>query len=239
MVTTTASDARRDGNTAAVAASRWTSDRPRKHPVGAGRRRRWPHLFVGVLLVVACAAGVVVLTQQLGERQPVLVVARPVAAGQLLADADLAEARVAAEAGVAVIPASARRQVVGRQAAVDLRPGSLLTEQLLGHAEVPAAGEAVVALSVKPGRYPPRLAAGASVLVVPVVSDGTAEGKPQVATPEADGWAAVVLDVATAGAQRQQGAVITLRLPDAAARDVAALGEDAASVVLTAGGGGG
>lgn len=231
-------DTRRDMD-ASAAAARWASDRPRRGGVPAGRRRRrWPHLFVGLLLVVACAAGVVVLTQQLGERQPVLVVARSVPAGQLLTDADLGEARVAAEAGVAVIPADARRQVVGRQAAVDLRPGSLLTEHLLGESQVPAAGEAMVAVSVKPGRYPPRLAPGASVLVVPVARDAAADGQQDTPAPEAGGWAAVVLDVTAAGAQRQQGAVITIRLEDAAARQVAALGDDAASVVLTAGGGG-
>lgn len=231
----TVTDTSRDADAGAAAAtSRWTSDRPLRRSVTAGRRRRLPHLLVGVLLVVACAAGVVVLSQQLGERRPVLVVTRPLTAGQVLTDSDLGQARVAADPGVAVIDAARRPAVLGRPVAVDVRPGSLLTEHALGEPEVPAAGEAVVALSVKPGRYPPRLAAGASVLVVPVARDsvGARDGE---AVPPEGGWSAVVLDVSP-GAQ-QQGAVLTLRLEDEHAREVAVLAEDSASVVLTAGGG--
>lgn len=231
----TVTDTSRDADAGAAAAtSRWTSDRPLRRSVTAGRRRRLPHLLVGALLVVACAAGVVVLSQQLGERRPVLVVTRSLTAGQVLTDSDLGQARVAADPGVAVIDAARRPAVLGRPVAVDVRPGSLLTEHALGEPEVPAAGEAVVALSVKPGRYPPRLAAGASVLVVPVARENGAAGGENPAPPEG-GWSAVVLDVSP-GAQ-QQAAVLTLRLEDEHAREVAALAEDSASVVLTAGGG--
>lgn len=233
----TVTDTSRDADAGAAAAtSRWTSDRPLRRSVTAGRRRRLPHLLVGALLVMACAAGVVVLSQQLGERRPVLVVTRSLTAGQVLTDSDLGQARVAADPGVAVIDAARRPAVLGRPVAVDVRPGSLLTEHALGEPEVPAVGEAVVALSVKPGRYPPRLAAGASVLVVPVAREdtGARDGEGEAVPPEG-GWSAVVLDVSP-GAQ-QQGAVLTLRLEDVHAREVAALVEDSASVVLIAGGG--
>lgn len=216
-------------------ASRWASDRPRRAGVAArGRRRRWPHLFVGLLLVVACAVGVVVLSQGLSERRPVLVVARPVLAGQVLTAADVRQAHVAADTSVAVIDADRLTEVVGSTAAVDLRAGSLVTEAVLGPAEVPATGESVVALEVKPGRYPPRLRAGASVRIVPVASPDA--DKSPVEAPEG-GWEAVVLDVAVSQAA-QSATVVTLRMPDEDAGQVAALADDAASVVLTSGGGG-
>lgn len=231
----TTSDTRRGGGTATVSASRWASDRPRRAGVTAGgRRRRWPHLFVGLLLVVACSVGVVVLSQGLSDRRPVLVVARPVLAGQVLTAADVRQAHVAADASVAVMDAGRLTAVVGTTAAVDLRAGSLVTEAVLGPAEVPAAGESVVALEVKPGRYPPRLRAGASVRIVPVASpDG---GKSPVEAPEG-GWEAVVLDVAVSEAA-QSTTVVTFRMPDEAAGQVAGVADDAASVVLTSGGGG-
>lgn len=222
------------GAASSAVGSRWAAGRPRRGPVPArGRRRRWPHLFVGLLLVAACAAGVVVLSQQLSERRPVLVLARPVVAGQVLTAADVTLARVAADAPVAVIGAERLPEVVGSTAAVDLRAGSLVTEAVLGPAEVPAAGESVVALGVKPGRYPPRLRAGASVRVVPVASQDT--GAAPANAPEG-GWDAVVLDVAASEAA-QSATVITLRLSDEHAGQVAALAEDTASVVLTSGGG--
>jgi len=202
--------------------SRWTARGSLGLAATAVRRRRVPHLVVGLLLVVACTVGVVLLSQQMADRQPVLVVARPVTAGQVLTPADVTQANVAADAGVAVVEAGQLGEVLGRPAAVDLRPGSLLSEPLLGPAEVPAAGESVVALAVQPGRYPPRLQAGASVLVVPVAGQ----------TAPAEGWDAVVLDVSGSG----QGTVLTLSLADTDAREVAALAEDAASVVLVAGG---
>lgn len=229
MVGSTVTGEPRAAKTAAesAAGSRWAAGRTRRgHMPTAGRRRRWPHLFVGLLLVAACAAGVVVLSQQLSERRPVLVLARPVVAGQVLTSADLTQARVAADQVVAVIDADRLPEVVGSSVAVDLRAGALLTDDALGPARVPAAGESVVALAVKPGRYPPRLRAGASVRVVPVAARDT-DG----------GWAAVVLDVAHSNAE-QSATVITLRLADEQAGQVAALAEDAASVVLTAGGGG-
>jgi hypothetical protein len=231
----TTSDTRRGGGTATVSASRWASDRPRRAGVAAGaRRRRWPHLFVGLLLVVACAVGVVVLSQGLSDRRPVLVVARPVLAGQVLTAADVRQVHVAADASVAVIGADRLIEVVGTTAAVDLRAGSLVTEAVLGPAEVPAAGESVVALEVKPGRYPPRLRAGASVRIVPVANPDA--GKTPVEAPEG-GWEAVVLDVAVSQAA-QSTTVVTLRMPDGDAGQVAALADDAASVVLMSGGGG-
>lgn len=223
----------RNTNPSAV---RWASDRPRRTGVPTGRRRRrWPHLFVGLLLVVACAAGVVVLSQGLSDRRPVLVLARPVVAGQVLTAVDVKQARVAADASVAVMDADRLPEVVGSTAAVDLRAGSLVTEAVLGPAEVPAAGESVVALGVKPGRYPPRLRSGASVRVVPVASGDT--GKAPVDAPEG-GWEAVVLDVAASDNNTQSATVVTLRLRDEAAGQVAGLADDAASVVLTSGGGG-
>ena len=231
MVNSTVSEAPR--GTGATAASGWTGDRPRRSLV-SGRRRRVPHLVVGLLLVVSCVAGVVVLSQQLSERHPVLVLARPVTAGQVLSAADVAQVMVAADAGVAMVGAERLGEMLGRPAALDLRPGMLLGEELLGLAEAPAAGEAVVALAVEPGRYPPHLQAGSSVLVVPV-SSPVMPGQTAVPVPPEGGWQAVVLAVSAPGADQLGGSVLTLRLTGTAARVVAALPADAASVVLVSG----
>src|SRR4051794_3965557 len=70
---------------------------------GAGRRHSIPHLMVGILLVVVCAAGFVFVSLNSGQRRPVLALARPVQVGQVLTAPDLRQVSVAVDAGVAVV----------------------------------------------------------------------------------------------------------------------------------------
>ncbi len=94
--------------------------------------------------------------------------ARAVNAGQTLTTADVAVVRVAAEAGVATVPASQLSSVVGRTAAVPLVAGSLLAPDELGAAAWPPSGQAVIAVPVKAGHAPSGLGAGTQVLVLVV-----------------------------------------------------------------------
>jgi hypothetical protein len=129
-------------------------------------RRRVPHLLLGVLLITVCALVFAVLALRAGGRATVLAVARPVGAGQAITAADLRVVRVAADPGVAVMPAAAAGQVIGRTTAVPLTPGVLLSPDQLGPASFPDAGQAVIGLLVSDGQYPPGLAPGARVAVV-------------------------------------------------------------------------
>jgi hypothetical protein len=104
----------------------------------------------------------------------VLAVARPVAAGQAIAVADLRVVRLVPDAGVTLVAAAGASQVIGRTAVVPLAAGSLLTESQLGPAAWPPAGQAVVAVAVKSGRLAAGVSPGVRVLVVPVAKDGDA-----------------------------------------------------------------
>src|SRR5437763_3984253 len=138
------------------------------------RPRRSPGRFVLALLGVAVVVLVfVTVALRADDKQPVLAVAQPVAAGQQLTNADVVVVRVAAEAGVPVVPAASIDQVVGHTAAVPLVRGALLAPRQVGPAAWPPAGQAVLALPLKAGHAPTGLAAGASVMVLVTPTTGT------------------------------------------------------------------
>ncbi|MGP4115284.1 SAF domain-containing protein [Streptomyces sp. 4N509B] len=187
---------------------------------GARRGRRVPHLLVGVLLVVGCAAGGVVWAAEWGQREPVLVLAHPVQAGQRLSAGDLREVSLAVEGGVAVLAAEEAGDVEGRVVAFSLPGGTLLTEELLGPAEVPGPGQAVAAVGLEAGQFPPQVQPGSSVLVV-AAAEQDALGAPSTATGQAGtagagaAWSGVV--AAVDGGGQGEPTVISLRMaePDA------------------------
>src|SRR5579859_3779176 len=91
-----------------------------------GRRRNWALAVIGGLVVVLCAIGFAAGWAHAGDRQPVLALARPVAAGQVLTAADLTVVRAGVSGPVSLVPASQEPSVVGRPVAVPLPAGTLL-----------------------------------------------------------------------------------------------------------------
>jgi hypothetical protein len=200
-----------------------------------GRRRSVPHLLVGALLVLACAAGVVLWSLVAGERQRVLALVHPVSVGHVLSTSDLREESIAADPGVSTVAASQAAMVVGRTMATSLPAGSLLTPEVLGAALVPARGQAITALALKAGAFPPELAPGAQVAVV-VVPGSTAGSSSALASPNVpSAWQATVISVT--GRADEQTTVVSLQLAESAARQVAAVPAGQLSVVMLPGGG--
>lgn len=197
-----------------------------------GRRRSPAYLAVGALLVVVCALGFAVAASRLDHRASVLALARPVALGQILSEADLRPVLVSVGSGVDSIPASDRESVVGRSMAVSLPAGALLTRTELGTAAIPGDGEAIMAMLVKPGQFPPDLTAGAHVRLI--ASAGA--GQQSVAPPgvPSAGWVATVTGVQALASG--QGSVVTVLLAQADAARVAALASGQVSVLVVPGG---
>ena len=204
----------------------------------APRRRSMPWIALGVLLVLGCALAFGVVSSRLGERQAVLAVAREVPAGQVLSVGDLATVNVTVDPGLRPVPASERPSVVGRPAAVPLVPGTLLTSGDLGAPAGLGPDQAIVALALKAGRFPPALTPGAQVMVV---DTGTADA----ATPS-DGSSAVlddsplassatVVEVDRPADEAQDSTVVSVRVLASAARRVASAGAaDRVALVLLA-----
>jgi hypothetical protein len=179
-------------------------------------------VVVGVLLVLGCALAFTDASLHLGSREEVLVVAQPVAAGQVLTGSDVRTARVSTGSGLDVVLSGDEASIVGRRAAVALVPGSLLTTAEVGSPPRVASGFDVVAVGLKPGAYPPELAAGDRVQVVPVTST-SAGGTGTAGVTSGSPIAATVLSVDAASSDSDTPTVFSLQVTTGDADEVASL----------------
>ena len=127
-----------------------------------------------LLLAVVCALVLAGGRAHAGGREPVLALARPVAAGQVITASDLRVVDVSAAGPVSVVPAWRRDRVAGRTATASLPAGSLLAAGDVGGPS-PARGRAWLGVALKPGRYPPGLSPGqhVGVLTAPPLGSGS------------------------------------------------------------------
>jgi hypothetical protein len=103
----------------------------------------------------------------LGAREPVVAVARAVTYGQTIREADLVQAMLPEDSGLAAVPWSQVGGVIGRTAAGRLVPGQLLVSDAVAVVQLPPPGQAVVGVAVKPGQVPAtELGAQDRVLVI-------------------------------------------------------------------------
>ena len=235
-MTTTAGSTGTDTTTQKPASANAWASRDGKSPSrlsGGGRRRSVPYLLLGVLLVVVCAAGGVLAGMQLGDRESVLALARPVAVGQILTPQDLKQVSLAADSGMDVIQASAASTVVGQPAAFGLPAGSLITRSVLGAPQIPAQGKAIAAVGLKPGQFPPDLSPGTTVAVLAGPGQSTTTGT-STGSGQTSSWTAVVTGIA--GRENEQTTVVSLQLFEADARALASSPAGQLSLVAIAGG---
>jgi hypothetical protein len=215
----------------------WVADgkKPASRLRGTKRRRSIPHLLLGALLVLACAAAFLVVSLNSGNKESVLALARPVAVGQVLTTQDLKQVSVAVDSGVSVVDASQAASVVGKTMSASLPAGALLTVDMVSGAGVPAVGQAIAALSLKAGQFPVEVSPGAHVSVVFVPGQaGAALAGPPV--PDSTTvWPAVVTSVTSP--PNQQITVVSVQLSQAAARQIAAVPAGQLSIVMLPGSG--
>lgn len=207
--------------------SRWTARDGKPPARWNSRRRRVPHLLVGLVLIPACGVGGAILATELGDRVSVLALARPVEAGQVLANQDLRHVAIAAGGEMEVVAASASSTVVGQPLAFTLPEGTLVTRSVLGTAQVPRQGNAIAAVSLKPGQFPPGLSPGTTVAVLLAPGQGTPDTPPK-------SWTAVVLDVTAR--ENEQAAVVSLRMSELDGRALLSAPAGQLSLLTIAGG---
>jgi len=175
------------------------ASRPAPPALSPPKRRRRPALWgLGLALIAGGGAAAAITVSAAGHRLPVLALVGPVPAGEPISAADLTVAHVAADPALNPVPASEEGTVTGRLAAVDLRPGTLLTREELSTVGIPAAGQALIGVSLKPGQLPARpLSRGDRVLVVPTVGQTPSQDPAGVKAAGA-GLPAVVSEVGAA-----------------------------------------
>ena len=196
-----------------LATSPETPSRLRPRP----RRIRIPLAILGLLLVMACALGFGTILTQVGQQHQVLVLAHPVDVGGVITASDLGLATVSTgTSGIAFITASKESTVIGRPAAVAMPAGAPLIAAALGSLPPPA-GQAVVAVLIKPGDAPPSLAPGAAVWVVITTPETQSTGlSPSPTSATSAPLAATVTAVDTpSDSAITQGVIVSLSLPSA------------------------
>jgi hypothetical protein len=179
------------------------------------RRIRLPLAILGLLLVVACALGFGTILTQVGRQYQVLVLSHPV--GDVITASDLGLATVSTgTSGIAFITAGKESTVIGRPAAVDMPAGAPLIAADLGSVPPPA-GQAVVAVLIKPGDAPPSLARGAAVWVVITTPETQSTGLSTSPTPLSSATAPLAATVTAVDTPSDtaitQGIIVSLSLP--------------------------
>ena len=141
---------------------------------------------MAALAVLLIAGGGAAAASLIGAQRgsvSVLVLSRPVGAGQVLTGADLRVARIAGGAGVSAMAAAAGSQVVGQTVLASLPAGTLLAPGLLSAAPVPAPGDRLLAVVFKAGTVPAQVVAGRRVELLPLTPSGSAGARQAAGAP--------------------------------------------------------
>ncbi|MER5199743.1 SAF domain-containing protein [Streptomyces sp. NPDC002884] len=180
-------------------------------PRVSARRRRPGVIALSLALIAAGGAGVAVLLIQVGNRTDVVTVVRDVQVGQVITENDLGKTSIALDPAVKAVRSQDMDSVVGKRAAVELKPGSLLAPSQVTKDSLVQAGEQLVPIGLEPKQIPATaLVPGQKVQLVHVfvqgatdtgeASDATLQtigGRIVKASGAAPGTGIVVVDVAT------------------------------------------
>lgn len=140
---------------------------------------------------------------------------RDVEVGQVVTEEDLGTASITLDPAVKAVRGNDLDSVVGKRAAVELKPGSLLAPSQVTKDSLVKSGEQLVPIGLKPEQVPATaLVPGQKVQLVHVPAQGQADaGKASGTAPEtidgrvvkassaAPGTGVVVVDVATSAAE--------------------------------------
>jgi hypothetical protein len=124
-------------------------------------------VVVAVALVCAGAVLGLWLWMSASTVTEVVAVRTSVQRGHLVALEDLTTVRVTLDPQLRTVPAAELESLVGKRAATDLAPGTLVTPDQVSDAVVPGLGQSVVGIPVAPGLMPAEpLVAGDTVRLV-------------------------------------------------------------------------
>lgn len=169
------------------------SDGARMRTVRAVRRGE---ILTGVLIAIVGGLLLTAYLDSANDRQGVLVVKHDIAEGTTLTEADLGIEKIAVDRMcprreprsddcVDLIPAEELEALVGRPAAVALRPGTLLASSQVAQAEAPKADEVIVAVPVPRDRLPTGIEVGDRVRILDTGGGGREGSEPSVLIQEA------------------------------------------------------
>lgn len=205
------------------------------------RRVRTQWLALGAAFVVLAGVLVAWAVGAASRRVQVVQVVQAVPAGTPLQMSDLALTAVAFEPGVdGLVPEASIDALVGRLAAIDLRPGVLLQRGMWRDGIPLLAGERGVGAVLVPGRFPAGLGAGDLVIGASLsASDSPSTDSPLVAEgvvieqPDTPETTSVVMRVLDLVSLESGSTSFTLAVPETRAVWVAQLAATDQLVVLS------
>lgn len=162
-------------------------------------QRRWRPGLVALAVALIATGGLsaAYAVTLVGGTNAYLAVSRSVQAGSRLAAADLTVVRISGDPALRPLPANQSDAVVGKYAAVELFPGSLLTEGQLVDVPLGGAGTTLVSIGLSQDKVPAqRVKPGVKVLLVATpVESLLAAG--QTPTGPVETFDATVVDIVT------------------------------------------
>lgn len=142
-------------------------------------RTQW--LALGAAFVVLAGVLVAWALSNAAERVQVVQVVNPVTAGDAIELDDLAVTGIAYDADLqGLVPEQSLEVLVGRVAAVDIEPGTLLVRGMWDDAPVVEPGQAIVGAVLQAGRFPAGLGRGDQATAASI--DATSEIAPVTVT---------------------------------------------------------
>lgn len=178
------------------------------------RRRRPLLLAAGAVLVVLGGLGAYGLATGASHRVAVAALAVDVPWGQTITAADLIEAQIVTDPALHPLAWADRGSAVGHLAAADLHAGALLTDRDIMAGQIPADGQALVGVAVKPGMLPTtELTAQQQVWITRAGGDQPA---PQPTGEQTGPIRAVVFTVGTPDASGERTVDVLVASADAA-----------------------
>ena len=200
--------------------------RPGRNPRARSRvRTQW--LALAAALVVLAGTVVAWALSLAAERVPVVSVAQPVQAGDVITAEDLTTSEVAIDDSVrGLVPAASLANLAGRVAAIDLTPGMLVSSGMWTDDAELGPDERTVGAVLAAGRYPSGLAHGSAAWAIDVRagsatrSEGETGSEPASVATTAAPIVVRVLDVAT---DPDGSIIVTLAVPAASAVEIASL----------------
>ena len=137
----------------------------RSLPSATKRSFRLPEVVLGVLLVAGCALGAVLWQRSADSTTTVVVASRPIARGSIIGPDDLRGAQVGGETS-AMISGESAHALLGKVALVDIAANVPMSLSLLSDSQPLGVDEALTSMALKPGDYPPDLAADDTVRIL-------------------------------------------------------------------------
>jgi len=131
-------------------------DIPVPVPLRPPRRQRSKLLvLLGLVLSAVSATGVVWVFRATDDASPAIGVARAVRFGEVITADALREVQVRPDPGIHALSWEQRSGVIGRVSPTDLLVGAIVTPDAVADpVSIPAAGQALVGVPVKPGQVP-------------------------------------------------------------------------------------